>query len=80
MKVGYAAIFQHQQLLKHLPNKSLIYNTEITTIDLAINIIANHNSSKFITHSDSKSVLQALQNKNTSISHHKISRQNEHSF
>ena len=38
---------------KMLPNKSLVYNTEVTAIDLA-----NHKSSKFIIHSDSKSVLK----------------------
>ena len=31
-----------------------------------MNIIANHKSSKFIIYSDSKSVLQALQNKDSS--------------
>ena len=37
----------------------------VTAIDLAMNIVANHKSSKFIIHSDSKSVLQALQSKNS---------------
>ena len=67
MKVGCADIFQNQELLKHLPNESSIYIAEVTAIDLAMNIVANHKSSKFIIYSDSKSVLQALQNKNTSI-------------
>ena len=66
MKVTCAAIFQNQELLKHLPNESSIYRAEVTAIDLAMNIIANHKSSKSITYSDSKSVLKTLQNKNTS--------------
>ena len=66
MKDSCAAIFQNQELLKHLPNESSIYSAEITAIDQAINIITNHKSSKFIIYSDSKSVLVALPNKNTS--------------
>ena len=66
MKVGCAAICQNQKLLKHLPNESSIDSTEVTASDLVMNIIVNHKSSNFIIHSDSKSVLQALQNKNTS--------------
>ena len=66
MKVGCAAIFQNQELLRCLSNESSIYSAEITVIDLTMNIIANHKSYKIIIHSDSKSVLQALQNKNTS--------------
>ena len=65
IKVGYAAIFQNQKLLKHLPNESSISPAKVTAIDQDLNIIANRKSSKFIVHSDSKSVLQALQNKNT---------------
>ena len=65
MKVGCAAIFQNQELLKCLPNESSIYSAEITAINLAMSIIANHKSSKFFIHSDSKLVLQALQNKNS---------------
>ena len=44
----------------------LSVSAKVTAIDLAMNIIANHKSSKFFIHSDSKSVLQALQNKNSS--------------
>ena len=66
MKVGCAAVFQNQELLKRLPNESSIYGAEVIAIDLAINIIANHKSSKFIIYSDPKSVLQALQSKNSS--------------
>ena len=66
MKVVCAAIFQNQELLKHLSNESSIYNAEVTAIDLAMNIIANHKSFKFLTHVHPKSVLQALQNKNIS--------------
>ena len=66
MKVGCAAVFQNQELLKHLPNESSIYSAEVIAIDLAMNIIANHKSSKFIIYSDSKSVLQALQSKDSS--------------
>ena len=61
MKVGWAAVFQNQELLKRLPNSA-----EVIAIDLAMNIIANHKSSKFIIYSDSKSVLQALQTKDSS--------------
>ena len=39
---------------------------EAIAIELAMNIIANHKSSKFIIYSDSKSVLQALQSKDSS--------------
>ena len=63
MKVGCAAVFQNQELLKHLPNESSIYSAEVIAIDLAMNIIANY---KFIIYSDSKLVLQALQSKNSS--------------
>ena len=66
MKVDCAVIFQNQELLKHLPNESSIYIAEIIAIDLTMNIIANHKSSKFIIHSDFKLVFQALQNKDTS--------------
>ena len=54
MKVGCTTVFQSQELLKRLTNESL-----------AMNIIENHKSSKFV-YSDSKSVLQALQSKNSS--------------
>ena len=66
MKIGCPAVFQNQELLKHLPNESLIYSAEDIAIDLAMNIIANHKSSVFIIYSDSKSVLQALQSKDSS--------------
>ena len=66
MKVGCAAIFQSQELLKLLPNESSMYCAEVTIIDLAMNIIANHKSYKFIIHSVSKSVLYALQNNDKS--------------
>ena len=67
MKIGCAAVFQNQELLKYQPNESSIYSAEVTAINPAMNNIANHNSSKFIIYPDSKSVLQALQNKNISI-------------
>ena len=66
MKVGCAAVFQNQELLKRLPNESSIYSAEVIAVDLAMNIIANHKSSKFIICSDSKSVFQALQSKDSS--------------
>ena len=66
MKVGCTAVFQNQELLKCLPNESSIYRAEAIAIDLAMNIIANHKSSKFIIYSNSKSVLQALQSKDSS--------------
>ena len=62
MNVGCAAVFQNQELLKRLPNESSIYCAE------AMNIIANYKSSKFIIYSDSKSVPQALQSKDSSTS------------
>ena len=65
MKVGCVAIFQNQELLKRLPSESSIYSAEVIAIDLVMNIIANHKSSKFIIYSDSKSVLQAPQNKDS---------------
>ena len=66
IKVGCAAIFQNQELLKDLPNELSTYCAEITAIDLFKSIIANHKSSKFIIYKDSKSVLLALQNKDRS--------------
>ena len=66
MKVGCAAVCQNQELLKRLPNEFSIYSAEVIAIDLAKNIIVNHKSSKFIIYSDSKSVLQALQSKDSS--------------
>ena len=63
MKVGWAAIFRNQELLKRLQNESSIYSAEVTAIDLAMNIIANHKPFKFLIHSDSKLVLKALHNK-----------------
>ena len=65
MKVGCAAVFQNQELLKRLLNKS-IYSAEAIAIDLAVNTIANHKSSKFIIYAGSKSVLQVLQSKDSS--------------
>ena len=65
MKVGCAAIFQTQEMLKYLLNESSVYRAEVTAIELAMNIIVNHKFSKFI-HSDSKWALQTLLNKNTS--------------
>ena len=44
MKVGCAAVFQNQELLKRLPNESSIYSAEAIATDLTMNIIANHNS------------------------------------
>ena len=66
MKVGCAAIYQNQELLKCLPNESSISSAEVTAIELAMNITANHKSPKFIIYTDSKSVLLTLQNNNTS--------------
>ena len=62
MKVGCATTFQNQELLKGFPNESSLYNAEVTTVDLAMNIIANQKSLEFIIHLDSKSILQSLQN------------------
>ena len=44
----------------------LIYSAEAIAINLAMNIIANLKSSKFIIYSDFKSVLPALQSKDSS--------------
>ena len=68
IKVGCAALFQNQELLKCLPNETSIYSAEAIAIDLAMNIIANHKSSKFIVDSD-KVTKKALQ---THISNTKI--------
>ena len=68
MKVGCAVVFQNQELLKCLPNESSVSSAEAIAIDLAMNIIANHKSS-----SDFKSVLQALQSRD-STPHHKTNR------
>ena len=64
MKVACAAFLQ--ELLKHLPNESSVNSAGVTAIDLAMNIIANHKSSKFIIYLNSKSVFLVLQNKDTS--------------
>ena len=48
MKVGCAAIFQNQELLKRRPNELSIYSEEAIVIDQAMIIIVNHKSSKFI--------------------------------
>ena len=76
MKVGCAAIFQNQELLKCLPNESSIYCAEVTAIDLAMNIIANHKSSKFI----QIRLPSSTEQKYINSFHHKTPRQNEHSF
>ena len=47
---------KQNEKLKHLPNESSIYSTEVTAIDLAMNIITNYKSSKFIIYSDFKSL------------------------
>ena len=60
--VGCAAISQKKETLKRLPNEVSIYSAETTAIDLAM----NHKASKFIIYTDSKSVLLALQNRDTS--------------
>ena len=74
MKVGCAAVFQNQELLKCLPNESSIYTAEAIAIDLAMNYNV-HKSSKFIIYSDSKSVLQALEKKRfINSSHHKTTK------
>ena len=62
MKVSCAAVIQNQDL----PNESSIYTAEVIAIDKAMNHITNHKSSKFIFYSDSKSVLKALQSKDSS--------------
>ena len=48
MIVGCAAVFQNQELLKCLSNEFSMYSAEAIAIDLAMNIIANHKSSKYI--------------------------------
>ena len=62
MKVGCATVFQNQELLKCL---QINPQSEVIAIGLTMNIIANHKSSKFIIYSDSKSVFQALQSKDS---------------
>ena len=68
MKIGSAAIFQNYELQKSLSTESSIYCAEVSYW-LAMNIVATHKSSKFLIHSDPKSDLLALQNKNTSTPH-----------
>ena len=64
-KVVCAAISQKKESLKCLPNEASIYSADTTAIDLAMNTIANHKASKFIIYTDSKSILLALQNRDT---------------
>ena len=46
MKVGCAAIFQNQELLKRLPIESSIYSDEATAINLAMSINLNLSSNQ----------------------------------
>ena len=81
MKVGCAAIFQNQELLKHLPNESSIYNKEIIAIDQAMNIIANHKSSKIYRPSRLQISSPSPKGQNCIKSlHRKTPRQKERSF
>ena len=70
MKVGCAAICQNQNLLK-------IHSVEVTAIDLTMNIIVKHKSSKFIIQISPPS---CTEQKYFNSSHHKTPRQNEHSL
>lgn len=57
--VGSAAIYGSKECTKRLSRTSSIY----TAIDMALDIIKNGRSNKFMICTDSKSVLEALQNK-----------------
>ena len=81
MEVGSAAILQNQKLLKHFPNESSVYSADITAINLAMNIIANHKFFKSIVYAHTKSFLLVLQNKYTSTPLIKNTlKQNEYTF
>ena len=82
MKVGCAAILWNQELLKCLPNESSIYSAEVATIDLAMNIIANHKSSKLLLHLLRLQIssLSSTEQRYFNPSHHKTPKQNKHSF
>ena len=71
MKVGCAAVFQNQELLKRLPNESSIYSAKVIAIDLAMNIIANHKSSKFISIQTPNQFSKLYKAKIHHSSHHK---------
>ena len=62
------------------PNESSIYSAEVTAINVAMNIITNHKSFKFIIHSLQISPPSSTEQKYINFSHHKTPRQNEYSF
>ena len=73
MKVGCAAVFQNQELLKHLPNESSVYSAEAIAIDLAMNIKQTTNPPNLSIQTPNP-VLQALQSKNSSTPHKTLSK------
>ena len=60
--VAAAAVYGERVKKCRLPDKSSIFSAEIRAIDLALNLVENANSTRFIIFSDSLSVLQALSN------------------
>ena len=59
-KVSCTAIQHNTKITKRLPNSTSIYSAEAKTIDLALNIIKQTESTKLIIFSDSLSVLTSL--------------------
>ena len=60
--VGSAAVYGDRISKCRLPDKSSIFSPEIKAIDLALNLVEQSRSNRFIIFSDSLSVLQALFN------------------
>jgi len=62
-KVAAAAVYENNICASRLPDKSSIFSAEIHAINLALNLIKDHNGNKFIIFSDSLSSLIAIQNR-----------------
>ena len=60
--VAAAAVYGTKVKKCHLPNKSSIFSAEVKAIDLALDLIEQSDSTRFIIFSDSLSSLQALHN------------------
>ena len=60
--VAAAAVYRTKVKKCHLPNKSSIFSAEVKAIDLALDLIEQSDSTRFIIFSDSLSSLQALHN------------------
>ena len=81
VKVGCASVSHLHTSKVRLPDNSSIFSAEVQAIDLALRFISTHNGKKYIIFSDSLSVLQSLNNRNTSnpliqqllLKHHRLS-------